>query len=380
MIISVRLKRQLTSTNCVSQYLGASFYNWRITIISLSVLIMAMLVLVVLGLRSGCQCVSGVFSYMHLDSAACAQLPLRPICLGLSLLFCLWAGSVVHYLTPIFILRKKEARITWSQILFLFSIGLVVTSLVEYINPAANSVESMLLGGLGFVLSWIFQDTIKSVVAFFYLRANSLLKIDDWIIVASHNIDGIVKKISLTTVTVENWDTTLSSFPTYILQAEHFQNLQAMLAGKTHGRQMLRTFIIDTGWIHPLTAREVEEIKKQLGDSDPFVVESVKVGRQNISVFRDYVYQMLLTNPKVSHHPRLMVRWLEQQKEGLPLQMYCYITDTGMDVFEWVQSQITEKFVEALPWFGLQLYQSASGYDVSNGNIFMSPNPASYEK
>lgn len=306
--------------------------------------------------------------------------PLRPTCFVLSLVLCVWVGIIVHRLTPIFCLRKKEARITWSQILFLLSIGLVIVSFVECINPNKDSVESTLLGAFGLVLGWIFQDTIKSIVAFFYLRFNGLLKIDDWIIVPGHDINGIVKKISLTTVTIENWNTTTSAFPTYILHAEHFQNLEAMRQGKTHGRQMLKTFVIDTGWIHPLTAKEVCEIKKQLGENHPFVIAAVAEKRQNINVFRDYVYQMLLTNPKVSHHPHLMVRWLEQKNEGMPLQLYCFITDTELQAFEWTQSQIIEQFIEALPWFGLQLYQSTSGFDASNSNIYLAPKPTPYEK
>lgn len=79
---------------------------------------------------------------------------------------------------------------------------------------------------------WIFQDTIRSVVAFFYLRLNGLLKIDDWIEVKAHGIDGVVRGISLTTVVIENWDNGTSSFPTHILQSENFKNYQKILAGK----------------------------------------------------------------------------------------------------------------------------------------------------
>lgn len=375
-----RKKKKLTSKKWQAQYVGASVYNIRIILISLATVVLGALVTTVLSLRLFTNFVFQCPDSLDMAIEMFKKFPLRPICFVLSILLCSWVGIVVHHLTPIFCLRKQESRITWSQILFLLSIGMVVISFVEFVNPAKDSVESTLLGASGLVLGWIFQDTIKSVVAFFYLRINGLLKIDDWIIVPIHNIDGMVKKISLTTVTIENWDTTMSAFPTYILHAQHFQNLQDMLDGKTHGRQMLKTFIIDTGWIHPLKKREVVEIKKHLGDDDPFVINSVSEGRQNINVFRDYVYQILLTNPKVSHHPRLLVRWLEQRNEGMPIQLYCYITDSNLAAFEWVQSQIIEQFIEAMPWFGLQLYQSASGFDASNSNIYLAPQPTPYEK
>lgn len=84
-------------------------------------------------------------------------------------------------------------------------------------------MDTAIIGVVGAVLGWIFQDTIKSVAAFFYLRANGLLQIGDLISVPSKDIEGFVRNISLTTVTIENWDTTTSSFPTYILHSEHFK-------------------------------------------------------------------------------------------------------------------------------------------------------------
>lgn len=380
MIFTKLRNKLLTSKDWEAQYVGASIHNFILIFASLIAIVIGVVVIAVLCLRTHPHLDDVCSSIKNFDPQVLKALPLRPICFVLSIILCIWAGIMVHYLTPIFCLRKQESRVTWSQILFLLSIGLVIFTFVEFVNPDKDSLESMLLGAFGLILSWIFQDTIKSVVAFFYLRSNGLLKIDDWIIIPSHHIDGAVKKISLTTVTIENWDTTTSAFPTYILHAEHFQNLQSMLDGKTHGRQMLKTFVIDTGWIHPLKTKEVVEIKKQLGENNPFVTSAVTEGKQNINVFRDYIYHMLHTNPKVSHHPRLMVRWLEHRNEGMPLQLYCFITDTNLAAFEWVQSQIIEQVIEALPWFGLQLYQSASGFDASNSNVYLAPKPTPYVK
>ena len=61
-----------------------------------------------------------------------------------------------------------------------------------------------------------------------------------------------------------------------------------------------------------------------------------------------------------------MVRWLEQKETGLPLQIYGFIMEGGVLAYEWQQSQIIEHIVEALNWFGLQLYQRPSSHDVSN--------------
>lgn len=296
---------------------------------------------------------------------------------------------VVHTLNPIYCLMRQESRITWSQIGLLASMGVwlivVITQMDFRDSPALPTIVSV----VGAVLSWIFQDTIKSVVAFFYLRANDLLKIDDWIEVKSHDIDGVVKGISLTTVRIENWNTTTSAFPTYLLHSQHFRNNQKMMDGRTHGRQMLKTFIIDTGWIHTVSYEELSKIRTiidGLKDEKKDFLENFiatynpEEKMLNIELFRRYIYHWLMHHPHVSHEPRLIVRWLEQVPEGMPLQVYAFITDTTLAPFEWQQSQIMEHVIESMAWFNLQLYQSASGYDASNSNITIVEKEASYRR
>ena len=69
-----------------------------------------------------------------------------------------------------------------------------------------------------------------------------------------------------------------------------------------------------------------------------------------------------------------------QYISGLPLQLFVYLTDTMLDAFEWQQSQIMEHVVKTLGWFDLQLYQSPSGYDASNSNIYLTQQTADYHK
>ncbi len=291
---------------------------------------------------------------------------------------------VVNTLTPVFCLRKEEGRITWCQIFLLLFFGLWLASLLYSLSPIQGTAQSIVLTSVGILLGWMFQDTIKSVVAFFYLRTNGLLNIDDWIVVPEHNIDGVVKNISLTTVTLTNWDTTTSSFPTYIIHAEHFKNNQQMRAGKTEGRLMSMTFVIDTGWIHVMSRNELDNIRaiiaQQDDDLEHFISHEAKAGMLNIQLYRMYIYHWLMHHPHVSQTPRLIVRWLEQRPEGMPLQLYAFITDSDFAQFEWQQSLIMEHAIESLAWFNLQLYQSASGFDASNSNIYLSKEPAIYKK
>ena len=286
---------------------------------------------------------------------------------------------VIAQLNKLYSLRRQETRITVSQIVLLSVFGICLAVSIYALGIEKNSTGSIIVSVFGAVLGWIFQDTIKSVVAFFYLRANHLLKIGDWIEVKQHGINGILKRISLTTVMIENWDTTNSCFPTYILHAECFKNNQKMMEGRTHGRQMLKTFIIDTGWIHALTEDDAKRLNEDLNIDTPFKEQYIKVGLLNIEVFRHYIYHWLMQCSHVSHEPRLIVRWLEQTNEGMPLQIYAFIIDSSLAPFEWQQSQIIEHVIKAMTWFDIQLYQSPSGYDASNSNIYLSPQEADYK-
>ena len=285
---------------------------------------------------------------------------------------------IIRVLNPIFALRRQEERITFSQIALLSAFGIWIMLLIHFMRIDKNSNDYLIITLIGAVLGWAFQDTIKSVVAFFYLRANGLLKIGDWIEVKDRNIDGMVRLISLTTVTIENWDTTTSAFPIHILHSGHFMNKQRMMEGKTFGRRMLKTFIIDTGWIHKVTESEAKAIAEHLDMDDYFKEKVIKVGELNIALFRMYVYHWLKAHPHISHEPRLIVRWLEQTDEGMPLQVYAFITDSSLATFEWQQSAIMEHIIKSLGIFNLRLYQSPSGYDTSNNNVFMTSEKADY--
>lgn len=290
------------------------------------------------------------------------------------------ATYVITNLNKLYSLRKQEMRITISQIILLAIFGICLISIVFALGIKKDDNSFIIISTFGAVLGWIFQDTIKSVAAFFYLRANGLLKIGDWIEVKSHGINGIVRSITLTTVQIENWDTTTSAFPVYILHAEHFKNNQRMLDGKTHGRQMAKTFIIDTGWIHTLSHKEAYYLRTNLDTDESFKQSAIIPGELNIHTFRRYLYHWLMQNPHVCQQPRLFVTWKEQMHEGLPLHIHIFINDTKWEAFEWQQSEITEHVIQSLEMFNLQLYQSPSGYDASNSNIHLTEVEANYRK
>lgn len=315
------------------------------------------------------------------------------LCLNLVILL---TFETCRRLIDVFNLRKEYTRVTWSYITILVGIGLWIIGFVLIFNIKDNPRVATAIGVVGTLLSWIFQDKIKGVVVFLHLRSHNLLKIGDWLMVDKLGVDGEVQQMTLTSVTVYNWDTTTSTIPISALQTEHFRNLQKMMEGRTYGRRMLKTFVLDTGWFRVLSREEIEKLKERIQSgketstasndeirdflSKNLSLDEINEGVTNAQLFRLYIYHWLMNHKHISQHPRLIVRWMDHKEGGMELQVYAFIVDSSLAAFEWEQSKIIEHIIKSLDWFGLRLYQSPSAYDVSNSNVYLAKEPADYIK
>lgn len=221
------------------------------------------------------------------------------------------------------------------------------------------------------VLGWIFQDYIKGAISYWHLHRAGLLHFGDWIIVEKHGISGMVIDCTLLTVTVRNWDNTISSIAMHSLQAESFQNNQEMLDGKTSGRRMKRDFIIDTSTVRVITDEEklkIENCLREMGE-DTIALENAKSNSLNISLFRLYLRHWLMNHDEICRFPRLIVALKEPLPEGIPMEVYVFILKTRLAQFELVQSEIEEHILLTMQLFGLRLYQRLSAYDMAENKL-----------
>ena len=292
-------------------------------------------------------------------------------------------------LIDVFNLRKNDIGITWCYVIILAAIGLWIICFVLIFDIKGDGKVAAAIGIIGGVLGWIFQDKLKGVITFFHLRLHHLLAVGDWLVVDKLGVDGKVQRMTLTSVTIYNWDTTTSTIPISALQSEHFINKQNMMDGRTYGRRMLKNFVLDTGWFRVLSDEEINKIKETIetGEGNDrnsismnLLSDEIHEGMLNAQLYRLYIYHWLMNHPHISQRPLLIVRWMDQKEGGMPLQIYAFITDSTLAQFEWQQSQIIEHIIKSLDWFGLRLYQSPSAYDVSNSNIYLTKEPADYIK
>lgn len=276
--------------------------------------------------------------------------------------------------------RSKKPCHVWMQVL-MFGCGLLVFLWICVWCAINQKPSNMLawLAGASVLLTWIFQDAFKNVVAFVTLMMNKTLHLGDWIIVDKYGIDGEVKDISLTSVSIKNWDNTMSSISTHSLLDTHLQNLENVVSNKTLGRRLMRSFLVNVHSVHSLSSTELISLKQSLRDinEEKFVSVIEEAEEQglllNIYLFRRYLEDWLLDDENksvpISREPKFAVRFLEVTPNGLPMQVYAFTSAVGWSEFERVQTLIAEHIVGTIGLFNLRLFQNPAGADTNRISI-----------
>lgn len=225
------------------------------------------------------------------------------------------------------------------------------------------------LGAAMTVLLFVFKDTILGLVAGVQLSANKMLKTGDWITISSLGINGIVERMSLTTVKVRNFDNTVSTVPPYTLVSQSFQNWDGMFG--RDARRVKRTIRIDAQSVKELSKDELDNLrrKKLVTAAELKQIEGGDAQSVNLTLFRHYVERKLKENESVLSDEKwqwVMARIAETGPQGVEIELWFYLNETRFVAYENIAGTIIEGFIAALPHFSLRLYQSPSGHDFSN--------------
>jgi miniconductance mechanosensitive channel len=232
------------------------------------------------------------------------------------------------------------------------------------------------LGAATAVLMLIFQDTILSLVASVQISGDGRVRLGDWIEMPSQNADGDVIDIALHTITVQNWDKTITTIPTKKLVTESFKNWRGMQ--EAGGRRIKRALYLDQHSVGFVDAQALQRLEQfaVLGDYlrekqaeltqwniqlQAQGVAAVNARRvTNLGTFRAYVERYLRQHPGIHTEMTLLVRQLQPTTEGLPLEVYCFTRTTAWAGYEGIQSDVFDHLLAILPAFGLRVFQASS--------------------
>lgn len=276
----------------------------------------------------------------------------------------------------------------------LLKLGIYLIAGILIISTLIDKSPVILLSGLGAmaaVLMLIFQDTLLSLVASIQISANGVVKVGDWIEVPNLNADGIVVDIALHTVKVQNWDRTITTFPTRRLITDPFKNWRGMQ--DSGGRRIKRAIYIDQTSIHFLTEEERANVsrigllreylaakEKEIGEKNSRL-DDAKEGLPsrhhltNVGVFRAYVEHYLWNHPQIVQDDTILVRQMDPGPTGMPIEIYCFAATTVWNEYEAIQSDMFDHLYSILQQFGLHAYQKPSGRDFQKVRVFDSVSP-----
>ncbi|WP_411849657.1 mechanosensitive ion channel family protein [Stenotrophomonas sp. LGBM10] len=266
---------------------------------------------------------------------------------------------------------KGYLQVVKIVVFVIAGLSIVATLLGVKLGPLVTG-----LGAATAVLMLIFQDTILSLVASVQISGDGRVRLGDWIEMPSQNADGDVIDIALHTITVQNFDKTITTIPTKKLVTESFKNWRGMQ--EAGGRRIKRALYLDqhsVGFLDAEGLARLEQfalLREYLRDKQTELaqwnaelrakgMDAINARRvTNLGTFRAYVERYLRQHPGIHTDMTLLVRQLQPTTQGLPLEIYCFTRSTAWAAYEGVQSDVFDHLLAILPAFGLRVFQASS--------------------
>ncbi len=262
--------------------------------------------------------------------------------------------------------RSIKGYVQLAQIIF-FSLCIILV--ISILSGTPPRVLFTGLGALAAVLMLVFKDTILGLVAGIQLSANDMLRIGDWITVSKYGADGNVMEITLNTVKVRNFDKTITTLPTYILVSDSFINWRGTdefnsRRFKKHLKIDMRTVrFCDAEMFSRLSgvktlkefAAKTETSRDKKGDTGMILHEGEIT---NLTLFRKYLVGLLKNHSGINQKLPMVVRQLQPEESGIPLEIIAFCRGTDSLVHEELQSDLFDHLLAVLPDFGLDVFQN----------------------
>jgi len=269
---------------------------------------------------------------------------------------------------------------SFVQVAMLFVWFTAVVLIFSIITGTQVSTFLTAMGALSAVIMLIFKDTILGFVASIQLSSNDLIRIGDWVTMKKFGADGDVIEINLNSVKIQNFDKTITTIPTYKLISDSFTNWRGM--SDSDGRRIKRALLIKGSSIRFIKKEEVSKLKnikllsKYIAETEMEIenhnfklevpLDDAINGRNltNIGLFRKYIEEYLIANKLINTEMTVMCRQLSPTSQGVPLEIYAFISDKEWKSYENIVSDIFDHLLASLKTFDLELFELPSNLKV----------------
>jgi len=243
-------------------------------------------------------------------------------------------------------------------IIIIFS---VLTTLSLVMGVSISSLFTS-IGAAAALLTFVFKDTVLGLVASIQLTMQDIIRVGDWVTLPSYNADGDIEKITITVVTIRNFDKTFTTVPTYAFLTTGVRNWRAMF--QMGGRRIKRAISLDMDTVKICDQKLLNKFKKfacmkDLVESEGALFDA-KNSVVNITMFRKYIEQYLKANENIHQNGfAFMVRQLNPSETGMPLELYIFTKDTKWSKHESIQADIFDHLLGIMPEFELKVFQNS---------------------
>ncbi len=269
--------------------------------------------------------------------------------------------------------QSKMHLATWQSLLFV----LILIETILILRLVYTEANKYVITAIGTFLGWLYKDYLRGAITYAHLWfTTGRISPGDWIEIPGKNVDGEIDEINLLSITINNWDNTQTILPTYMLQEGAMKNWHVVTAG-SKGRRILQTYSIDNNSIQEMDLTAITALKGKMiallpqEEVIPWEQGLLDNGQPatNIEVFRRYLELRLRHyQPIVAKDEKLIIRLLDPTPQGIPLQVYVFITTEKkltLTIYEQEKSKLEAFILMRLPLFGLRLFQETTGSDIN---------------
>jgi len=301
----------------------------------------------------------------------------------LILIFIWVIDSFLNAVLDLYNRTNKAKRVPLKGFLQAVKLVIYLIGIIIILSIAFGKSPIYFFSGLGAVtavLLLVFKDAILGFVAGIQISVNNMVQVGDWIEMPKSGADGDVIDVTLTTVKIQNWDKTISTVPTYTLISDSFKNWRGM--SEAGGRRIKRSINLDMNSVRfadgelmdkfkrfellkPYLDSKLEEVHEYNSSKLSDMNELIN-GRHltNVGTFRAYCLAYLREHEQIHQDMTLLVRQLQPNPEGLPIEIYVFSKDTRWAFYEDIQADIFDHLLAVIPEFQLKVYQKPSGKDL----------------
>lgn len=268
------------------------------------------------------------------------------------------AGSDLYH-NKIKTLAKNAPLSLYVQILKIIVIIISAMITISYILNISLGTFLTSLGAAAALLTFVFKDAMVGLLASLQLTSQDIINIGDWVRVGE--TEGTVEKITISVVTIRNFDQSISTIPTTSILNSNVINYKGI--DEAGARRVKRIFNINMATINFCDTNILQDLKKSPYLSKD-VISKITLDKQekdltNIKVFKLYVQEYLKNNPSVyTEGFTFLVRQLEPTINGLPIEIYIFVKEVSLVGYENVQANIFEHIISVLPEFKLKMFQN----------------------